>query len=614
MLEPLDEPAPGVFATIKIVKGPDTGRIIRLAPGSSLTFGRAGENDVVIEDLDVSRHHCLFACIDGRVTLTDLQSSNGTFVFGKRIARAVLEGRTLIALGGFGTQLDFHYGDLKEAAPESVPADRKLDFTARLAQRRSKSRTPCRIQVWCNTEDQAFLGVVTDIGIGGLALTADIELERGTLVEVRPLDNRYAAVRLQTCWRDGKATVPRYGTRYAQTPDSLRSSWVSYALRALGHNEGRSLDRRAQLRVARRIKVHLEGPNGNYTLQSVNFGAGGLCAEGSRLPAPGDRLRLEMGPLQTAATVIWTQGHHCGIAFESLQQKIIQEMVRQALEEQRTTPFALEAPPQAGERLDHYELGPLVSEDELGRVFRAFDTRLKRDVVIEVLLGSKITLEGLNRFLVELRAVAEVSHPGLATIHEVVTGHHYYIVTERIGGEPLAKLLARTALTPHRAVHFQRQILQALHAVHQVGVLHRNLHTANIRVCAHDKIKVLDFGLAKLSERATTTDQAAQVWGTPSSMAPEQFDTRYGAVDVQTDLYAVSVVFYEMLTGSPPFQAETLPKLTHKILYSEPVHPCHLNPNLSEDLSQIVLKGLSKGKPERWCTCLAFLEALDSVV
>ncbi|CAN0372314.1 unnamed protein product, partial [Phaeothamnion confervicola] len=102
--------------------------------------------------------------------------------------------------------------------------------------------------------------------------------------------------------------------------------------------------RRTHLRVATKTKVHLEGPDGNYTLQSVNLGAGGLCGEGSRIPAPGERLRLEMGVLKTAVIVIWAQGYHCGIAFESPQQNLIQEMVRQALEEQRATPFAMQAP------------------------------------------------------------------------------------------------------------------------------------------------------------------------------------------------------------------------------------------------------------------------------
>lgn len=612
--EPATAPETGApFAVIKVVKGPGTGRVISLNQGASLSFGRADENDVVIEDLDVSRHHCIFACVQDLVTLTDLQSSNGTFINGKRITKAVLDGHTLIALGSFGTQLEFAYANAPAQPVQPQPVIEKEE-RLRLSQRRSKSRTPCRIAVWCNTEDQAFPGVVVDIGTGGLALQTDMELEQGTLVEVRPRENRYSAIRLAIRWRDGRSGSTRYGTCFAEDLESLRTSWVSDALRALGRDARTAQERRADIRVKTVWSLTLEGPDGLYKMQSVNLGSGGLSLEGPRTPTVGQGLLLEMGELTAAVRVVWARANRCGLSFlapDEEQRRAIDTMVRKAVAGETSAPFALGAPPSSGETLDHYKLGPLLGEGGLGRVYRAYDTRLLRDVAIKVLVGESIEAEALERFLAEARAVARVSHPGVVTIFEIATGPRYYIAMELIHGEPLAKLLARSALSPMRATHLMRQVLEALQVVHHAGVIHRDLNTSNIMVCAHDKVKVLDFGLAKFADQVSSVTQAGQVWGTPQYMAPEQIDSRYGPIDPQTDLFAATSVFYEMLTGRPPFLAPTIPKLIYEILYSEPPDPRSLNPELSEEMAQILLRGLEKCKEDRFASAAEILRALS---
>ncbi len=604
-------------ATIKIVKGPATGRVIRLNTGETLSFGRANENDVVIDDLDVSRHHCTLASVHGRVVLTDLKSSNGTFVAGKRITKVILDGPTQIALGSFGTKLEFCYRDSHEVEPDiSVQTEAQIpQERPRLAQRRSKSRTPCRIAVWCNTEDQAFPGIVTDIGTGGLALQSDVDLPEGTLVEVRPRENRYTSIRLAIRWRHAGATPQRYGTCYAENLDSLRSSWVSDALRALGRDARTAQDRRADIRVKAVFNCQLESENESYSLQSVNLGSSGLCLQGARVPEVQQKLEVKIAETTVAVQVKWVQSHRCGLGFVDLnesQKGAIDGLVHNYLAPE--TPFPLATPPNSGENLGHYQLGPLIGEGGFGRVYRAYDSRLLRDVAIKILVGNDITPQSLARFLIEARAVARVSHPGVITIYEIATGPHHYIVMELLHGEPLSQLLSRGALSSVRAIKLIRQVVDALQVVHQAGVIHRDLNTANIMVCANDKIKVLDFGLAKFSDQVSAVSQAGQVWGTPQYMAPEQIDSCYGPVDHQTDIFAASSVLYEMLTGRPAFQAPSIPKLIYEILYNDPPDPRSLNPELAENLCLTLMKGLSKSKEERYENCADYLRALDLLI
>lgn len=611
-------------ALIKVIKGPATGQQVSLVSGATISIGRAPENDVVIEDLDVSRHHCTVQSVPGGVVVTDLQSSNGTFVAGRRLSKVILDGRTVLSLGTFGTKIEYipiEANSFSPSAPdeEAVAAVPEMvlevsEERLRLTQKRTKSRTPCRIAVWCNTEDQAFPGVVTDIGTGGLALQAEVDLSNGTLVEVRPRENRYAAVRLAVRWRHQDAVPQRYGTCYAENLDSLRNSWVSDALKALGRDAKTTQERRAHIRVQAVFESRLTARDESFQLQSVNLGAAGLCLEGERIPSNQGVFFLEMGDLKIPAQVRWIAGHRCGLNFvdpDQDQKTAIEALLRKCMEVK--TPFPLGSLPTSGENLAHYQLGPLLGEGGFGRVYRAYDTRLMRDVAIKILVGQNITPQSLQRFLQEARAVARVSHPGVVTIFEIGTGPRYYIVMELLHGEPLSAVLTRGPIATQRAIVLIRQVLEALAVVHQAGVVHRDLNTANIMICANDKVKVFDFGLARFSDQIPTVSQSGQVWGTPQYMAPEQIDTRFGPLDHQTDIFAACSVFYEMLTGQPAFVAPTVPKLIFEILYNDPVDPRTHNPSICPELAEIVLKGLRKPKAERHASARHLIDALAAL-
>ena len=270
-------------------------------------------------------------------------------------------------------------------------------------------------------------------------------------------------------------------------------------------------------------------------------------------------------------------------------------------------------PPQPGEMLGHYRLDSLLGVGGMGQVFLAQDTRLLRQVAIKILVsspGKSLTQESLDRFMLEARAVARVSHPGVVTIFEVATEPRNYIAMELLKGRDLGRISGGRPMDPARAVNLVTQVLEALQVVHDLGIIHRDLKPSNIMVSTGDRVKVLDFGLAKLEDNDQKLTQTGQIWGTPQYMAPEQLDLDFGALDCQTDIFAVASIFYELLTGVPTFSGDTISKLIYQIVSKEPIPPHDVNPALSAQLSQIALKGLHKKKARRYLSCREFLDAL----
>lgn len=277
-----------------------------------------------------------------------------------------------------------------------------------------------------------------------------------------------------------------------------------------------------------------------------------------------------------------------------------------------TTPGGGNSTVRTGQLLGHYLLGDQIGQGAMGRVFRARDTRLQRDVAIKVMVDEALPDKALERFLLEARAVARVSHPGVVTIYEVAHDPIPYIAMELINGHILNSLPAHEMNTA-RAVRIIRQVLQALHVVHQAGVIHRDLKPANIMVCEGDRVIVMDFGLAKMTGQDLQLSISGTIYGTPVWMAPEQIMKDFGEVDHQTDLFAVAGLLYELITGNRPFMAVALPQLLAQILYSEAPSPRTYVPELSEALSRVILTGLNKRKEERWKDCQAFLQALEGL-
>ena len=239
-----------------------------------------------------------------------------------------------------------------------------------------------------------------------------------------------------------------------------------------------------------------------------------------------------------------------------------------------------------GTRLGVYEVTAQIGEGGMGQVYRATDTKLKRQVAIKILPTSLAgDSDRLARFTREAHTLASLNHPNIAHIHglEESSGVRA-LVMELVEGEDLSQRIARGAIPLDEALPIAKQIAEALEAAHEQGIIHRDLKPANIKVRRDGVVKMLDFGLAKLSDQTaasgpnaanllsltpTITSPATMtgigvVLGTASYMSPEQ--ARGKPVDVRTDIWAFGCVLYEMLCGRLTFAGETVSDTIAKIL------------------------------------------------
>ena len=235
---------------------------------------------------------------------------------------------------------------------------------------------------------------------------------------------------------------------------------------------------------------------------------------------------------------------------------------------------------QPGTRLGPYEIVSRLGAGGMGEVYRARDTRpeLARDVAIKVLLNVAADPDRRKRFEVEARTTGSLNHPNILAIYDVgIHDDNLYLVEEFLDGTTLREPLAHGPLPPRKAVEYARAIAQGLAAAHGKGVVHRDLKPENVMITADGRVKILDFGLAKLQETAEVVPDSltrelltgtGKVLGTVAYMSPEQ--VRGKALDHRSDLFSLGVMLYEMLAGVRPFRGETTPDTQSAILSVEP--------------------------------------------
>jgi serine/threonine protein kinase len=232
-------------------------------------------------------------------------------------------------------------------------------------------------------------------------------------------------------------------------------------------------------------------------------------------------------------------------------------------------------------RIDRYEIEDLVGEGGMGRVYRARDTQLGRTVAIKVLAPAlTVDPDQLLRFEQEARATAALSHPGVLAVHDVGTFNGApYLVSELLEGSSLAERLRAERLSVDRSTRLALQIAEALAAAHDKGIVHRDLKPDNVFVTPEDRIKILDFGLAKLTAPLAAPFNgpdatvaagtiANTILGTPGYMAPEQ--ARGQPADHRSDIFALGCILYEMLQGDRAFGGETTTDVLSAILKDAP--------------------------------------------
>jgi len=236
-----------------------------------------------------------------------------------------------------------------------------------------------------------------------------------------------------------------------------------------------------------------------------------------------------------------------------------------------------------GKQLGSYKILSFIAAGGMGEVYRARDTQLEREVAIKV-LPAEFTQdpERLARFQREAKLLAALNHPNIAAIHGLEESDGIrFLVLELVEGETLAERIAKGPLPVEEALEVCRQIAEGLEAAHEKGIVHRDLKPANVRMTPEGKVKILDFGLAKafegetpvadISQSPTLTEDLTKsgvILGTAAYMSPEQ--ARGKQVDRRTDVWALSCVLYELLTGKRSFEGETVTEIVASVLKSEP--------------------------------------------
>ncbi|MBT2468590.1 protein kinase [Streptomyces sp. ISL-66] len=255
---------------------------------------------------------------------------------------------------------------------------------------------------------------------------------------------------------------------------------------------------------------------------------------------------------------------------------------------------------------DRYRLATILGQGGMGQVWTAYDQRLDRRVAVKLLRPDKVAGPGSvadelrRRFVRECRVTAQVDHPGLVTVHDAGSdGDELYLVMQYVEGTDLADHLAGRHPYPWTwAVSVIAQLCSVLSAVHAVPIVHRDLKPRNVMVRPDGTVLVLDLGVASVMDTDTTrlTSTGSPI-GSPAYMAPEQ--AMGGAVGPHTDLYALGVVLYELLSGNVPFAGSTALGVLHRHLYEAPLPVRPSRPDVPQQLEALLLRLLAKDPQDR---------------
>jgi serine/threonine protein kinase len=264
-----------------------------------------------------------------------------------------------------------------------------------------------------------------------------------------------------------------------------------------------------------------------------------------------------------------------------------------------------------GKKIQQYQFVEKLGAGGMGEIYKALDTRLNRTVAIKVLPSAKSgDPERRRRFLQEAQSASSLNHPSIITIHDVISdGDTEYMVMEFVSGRTLNDLIPKEGLRVPQAVKYGLQMADALAAAHAAGIIHRDLKPANIMVTENGFVKILDFGLAKLTDRSAELPDNTQTMGAPltvegailgtvSYMSPEQAQGM--KLDTRSDIFSFGAVMFEMITGRRAFEGGSSLSTLSSILRDETAPMTQLAPDTPPDLEAVIQRCLRKNPEDRW--------------
>lgn len=267
---------------------------------------------------------------------------------------------------------------------------------------------------------------------------------------------------------------------------------------------------------------------------------------------------------------------------------------------------------EVGQRIGDYEVVALLGAGGMGRVYKVRNIISNREEAMKVLLPEYSSEPELAaRFMAEIRTLAGLEHPNIAQLRTAFQFQNQLVmVMEFVEGTTLETLASQTRIPLDRVIEYSSQVLSALSYAHGKGVTHRDIKPANIMITSHGLVKLMDFGIAKSTNDMQLT-RPGTTMGSVYYMSPEQ--VRGGMVDARSDIYSFGVTLYEMLTGRKPFQADTSYTVLNAQLNEAPTPPAQVNPALSPELNNIVLRAMVKVPDGRFQTAEEFRNALKSL-
>ena len=266
----------------------------------------------------------------------------------------------------------------------------------------------------------------------------------------------------------------------------------------------------------------------------------------------------------------------------------------------------------AGTRIGSYEITASLGNGGMGEVYKVRHLISHRTEAMKVLLsGSASRSELTDRFIREIRVLANLSHPNIAALHTAF--HHdeqLVMVMEFVEGQTLTEMLNQ-GVNLKDSVAYTRQVLSALEYAHSRGVIHRDIKPSNIMINSAGQVKLLDFGLALANTPDPRLTSSGSLLGSVHYISPEQI--RGEALDARSDLYALGVTIYELVTGRLPVKGDTFPEIINGHLQIVPDSPATLFPSIPSNLSAIVMRALAKDRADRFQSAAEFLAAVALV-